>query len=213
MTATPAHILRGEQTRKRVLQIAVRVATVEGLESLTIGKVAQAAAITKAGLLGHYVTKEALQLATLKAGGQMFIEQVVEPAKDKAPGLLQLLKLLDGWVDAVTREKGGCFFASVAAEFDCRTGPVRDAIAQMIEQWFAGLAAVIVTARKLRQLRNDVDVDALILKLYGMELALNLRLQLLKDTKARALTRRAMRDTLREIATPTGRRLIEEYKS
>ncbi len=206
MTDVPAHILRGQETRRRIMRRAVDVATREGLEALTIGRVAKAMGLSKATILGHYASKETLQLATLAAGRERFIEDVVAPTVDLPPGIVRLERLLDGWIDQISEVAGGCFFASVAAEFDARPGPIRDETRKILRHWVKGLSAVIEEAKEHRHLRADVDSSQVAFELHGVELALNLRLQLFDEKAAISRARRAMHERIRSCATATGRR-------
>ncbi|MES2937883.1 MAG: TetR/AcrR family transcriptional regulator [Pseudomonadota bacterium] len=206
----PKHMARGHQRRQQVLELAVGVATAEGLEALTIGRVADISGFTKAGLLGHFNSKEELQLATLKAGRASFLQAVIEPAHADAPGMQRMARLLDRWVEHIVRVPGGCFFASVAAEFDGRGGPVRDSIAAMVKEWIGGLEFFLKEACDAGHLEQGTDVRAMAFRLHGYELSLNLRRQLFDDEGALQEARGAMHAELRNAATRAGRRLLEQ---
>jgi AcrR family transcriptional regulator len=210
VTELPAHLRRGRQTRARIMDHAVDVATREGLEALTIGRVAAATGLAKASLLGHYGSKEQLQLATLEAGRARFVEGVVAPVVGAPAGIIRLARLVDRWVAHVAESEGGCFLASVAAEFDGRPGPVRERAAEMVREWLAGLALVIDEARRAGHLDPEVDPDRLAFTLHGAELAMNLRLQLLGDAGAVGQARSAMHEAIRAAATPLGAQILSE---
>ncbi|WP_033441970.1 TetR/AcrR family transcriptional regulator [Saccharothrix sp. NRRL B-16314] len=128
---------RGEQTRRLILRRAAEIASVEGLEGLSIGRLATELEVSKSGVFAHFGSKEELQLATVRAAAAIFVAQVVEPALVLPPGLARLERLLDGWL-AYSENRtfpGGCFFYAVQAEFDARHGRVRDAIAGYGRQW------------------------------------------------------------------------------
>jgi AcrR family transcriptional regulator len=204
------HLLRGLQTRERVLSLTIQIARQEGLEALTIGRVAEASGLTKPGLLGHYASKEALQLATVDAGAAAFMAAVVEPAMQFPAGIVRLAHLLQLWVDHVDTDEGGCFFASVAAEFDSRRGPVKSGIAKMITAWMQGIEQSLAEAQERNQIKREVERSAVSFELHGYELSLNLRRQLLGDLQAGAHAKAAMRRALHEAATPAGRRLLND---
>lgn len=145
-------------------------------------------------------------MATLEAAGSTFAAAVVLPAEAHAPGLARLLALFDAWV-AFSCRGGGCFVASVAAEFDGRAGAVRDHVARMIRAWLATLSRELHVAVQQRKLRA-VDPDELAAELYGLALMSNLRRQLLDEAHAPALAQTTARARLYEIATPSGRRLL-----
>ncbi|MEU4801255.1 TetR/AcrR family transcriptional regulator [Actinosynnema sp. NPDC023587] len=127
---------RGEQTRRQILRRAAVIASVEGLEGLSIGRLATELEISKSGVFAHFGSKEELQLATVRAAARIFVDEVITPA-GAATGLARLERLLDGWLAYSERRTfpGGCFFYSVQAEFDARTGRVRDSIAEFDRGW------------------------------------------------------------------------------
>lgn len=208
MNAPPAHVLRGQQTREGLMAHAVDIATREGLEALTIGRVAEISGLAKATVLGHYGSKEQLQLATLEAGSQRFIAAVIVPTSAVPEGLQRLAALVDRWIDHISDTAGGCFFASVAAEFDGRPGPVRERVQRLVEMWLAVLTAEAARAKRMKQLAPSVDPAQLVFCLHGVELALNLRQQLLSDARAPQRGREAMQHLLRDAASAAGKRLL-----
>jgi AcrR family transcriptional regulator len=203
--SAPEESGRGAGTRARILRSALALAGVEGLEALTIGKLAGALSLSKAGLFGHFGSKEELQLATLEAAGMDFTQQVVLPAAQREAGLPRLLGLLEGWFEYADRQPGGCFFASTAAEFDGRRGPVHERVAHLIGQWWNLLTQLIEEAQRLGQLSPEPLPHELCLELYGIELAANLSRQLLGNADAmRVGLARARARLLRE-ASALGR--------
>jgi AcrR family transcriptional regulator len=130
---------RSEQpsTRDRILEHSVQIAAAEGLESLTIGRLASDLGMSKSGLFGHFGSKEELQLATIDAGSEIFGRTVIRPARDEAAGAARLARLVRNFVDYLEQStfEGGCFWGSVSAEFDNRPGPVRDMIQEKLTVW------------------------------------------------------------------------------
>ena len=212
MSELPPHLLRGQQTRDNVMMHAVHIATREGLEALTIGRVSESAGIAKASLLGHYGSKEQLQLATLDAGAQSFVESIVLPASQFPEGIVRLQGTVERWLVQISQADGGCLFASVAAEFDTRPGPVRTRIRELVGVWQATLAAQVVEAKRLKHMSAKIEPEQLVFALYGVELSLNLRVQLFEDRSALTRARHAMTTLLRDAATPLGKRLMTAKK-
>ena len=213
MSALPAHVLRGQQTRESLMVHAVSIATCEGLEALTIGRVAEVSGLAKATVLGHYGSKEQLQLATLEAGSQRFIAAVVLPASSAPDGLPRLKALIDHWLDHIADTAGGCLFASVAAEFDGRPGPVRERVQKLVQMWLAALSAEAARAKQLKQLTASADPEQLVFCLHGVELALNVGLQLLDDPRALERGRAAMYGLLHDAASTAGKRLLRPRRA
>ena len=125
----------GERSRNTILREAARLATVEGIDGLSIGRLAEAVGMSKSGLFAHFGSKQELQLATIETARALFNEQVVEPALAAPTGLERLLQLAENFLLYVEGNEGGCFYASVAAEMDTRPGPVRDAALQLAVEW------------------------------------------------------------------------------
>ena len=174
------------------------VASKEGLEGLTIGRLAGDLDMSKAGLIGHFGSKERLQLAALEAAIETFRREVWEPAEDREPGLVRLRALCAAWVTYVERPvfPGGCFFAAAATEFDDRGGPVREELTSEARRWRRVLEREIRTAMDAGDLAPDTDPAQLAMDLNGVILVLNNDLMLLRDRKAPARARRAIRRLL-----------------
>src|SRR3954468_12801071 len=105
----------GERSRKAILQEAARLATVEGINGLSIGRLAEAVGMSKSGLFAHFGSKEELQLATIGTANEVFAEQVVRPALRGESGIERLRLLCERFLGHVEDDvfTGGCFFASV----------------------------------------------------------------------------------------------------
>ena len=135
-------------TREAILNHAVDIASEEGLEGLTIGRLASEMEMSKSGLFGHFGSKQELQLATIEAASHRFAEEVIAPVGDQEAGAERLRALCDRYIGYMERQvfPGGCFWASVTAEFDSRPGPVRDAIGERVSAWVGALEAEAAAA-------------------------------------------------------------------
>lgn len=202
---------QGDRTRRAILESAVHIASAEGLEGLTIGRLATELSMSKSGLFAHFGSKEDLQVATVEAARAIFIHEVIKPAFDLPEGLPRLWKLCDIWLSYVEKGvfRGGCFFAAVSAEFDSRPGPVRDRIAEIMKEWLAALRNAIVDAQNAEHLDKDIDATQLAFEFNSLELGANWAYQLYGDPKAFARAREAIRERLSRHATATGARLLD----
>ena len=200
-------VVRGEETHARILQTAMDVASTEGLEGLTIGHLATALGVSKAGLFAHFGSKEALQLATVEAARGVYFAAIVEPALGASEGLPRLRRLCEAWLDYVEQEtfRGGCFFSSTSAEFDSRPGKVRDLIAQTMREWLDFLESAIADAVRLGHVKKDVDAAQLAFELNAMEMAGNWAKQLLLDPTAIKRARVGILSRLDAITLPAAR--------
>ena len=127
----------GEQSRAKILAAAVRLASVDGIDRLSLARLAAATGMSKSGVFGLFGSKQRLQLATIDAARAIFIAEVIEPALESRRGREQLLALCEGFLDYIARRRWpeGCFFASVAAEVGAGDGPLRDRVAAGQKEW------------------------------------------------------------------------------
>jgi AcrR family transcriptional regulator len=154
---------RGDASRRVVLASAADLASVEGLDGLSIGRLATAARVSKSGVATLFGTKERLQLATVEAAGQRFREVVLEPARVEPRGIRRIVALLDAWI-AYSRDRvfpGGCFFAAAAADLDAKPGPVHDAVARAFESWNDYVSFTLGYAVELGELAPGTDTAQL----------------------------------------------------
>ena len=210
--AAEARKARGGRTRQAILEVAVDVASAEGLEGLTIGRLASELSMSKSGLFAHFGSKEELQLATVEAARDIFIREVIRPCFEAGKGLPRLWKLCDVWLAYVRGEvfRGGCFFAAAAAEFDGRPGPVRDRVAEIMKEWLATLRGSINEAREAGQLSADADPSQLAFELNALEMGANWAYQLYGDRQAFSRARDAILERLRRHSTASGSRLLPQ---
>ncbi|MGV9339162.1 TetR/AcrR family transcriptional regulator [Streptomyces sp. NPDC003688] len=184
------------RTRQRIVQRGIALASVDGLEGLTIGRLAADLSMSKAGVLGHFGTKEALQLATLEGAAAEFSRLVWNPAAAEPPGLSRLRAICEAWITYLETARdifpGGCFFTTASVEFDARSGPVRDTVARLSLVWRRRLTTEIRTAVTSGDLPPDTDPDQLVYELIGLYLALNQEIQLFANPSAGTRTRRAL---------------------
>ncbi len=156
---TDKRLLRGARTRELVLRHAVDLASLEGLENISFGRLAAEAGVSKAGVQTLFKSKEALQVAAVEHARRMFIDAVIRPARSAPPGAARLRALLDRWVEYATAPlfAGGCFRAANLAGFDSRPGPVRDALFRDQQEWTETLAGELRQAVAAGEI---ADLDA-----------------------------------------------------
>lgn len=196
---------KGIRTRESILRVAVDLASVEGLEGLTIGRLADELKMSKSGLFAHFGSKEELQLATIEMARQIFVEHIIRPALAEPEGMSRLLKLCQGWLAHVEGKvfKGGCFFTAASLEFDSRSGPVRDAIADAMKAWLGTLGRAVEAAKKARHLKASIDPEQFAFEIYSLAMGANWALQLLDDRNAMKKARENIQQRIRSAATPS----------
>jgi|SRR5580693_4269676 AcrR family transcriptional regulator len=174
---------RGMRSRAAVLERSVQMASREGLEGLTIGKLAAELEVHKSSVFALFGSKEELQLATLAAARGILIERVIVPALSSEEGLLRLRAMGEAWWNYLASDVfvGGCFLCAASTEMDGRPGPVRDAVAEVMREWIAVLEANIEAAIAAGDMRADVDCAAMAFRLNALGMAANWQRQLLED--------------------------------
>jgi AcrR family transcriptional regulator len=210
--ATPATAdgrkVRGDRTRRAILTAAVNVASVEGLEGLTIGRLAGELELSKSGLFAHFGSKEELQIATVRAAAAIFVQRVVHGAEERfEPGIARLSAVLDAWLEYMERGifAGGCFFAAATIEMDGRPGPVRDAVADQMTGWTQLLTDYALEAIRRGELLADTDPEQLAFELDALGTAVNAGWQLHEDAVVFERGHRAIHRRLEVEATEAGR--------
>jgi AcrR family transcriptional regulator len=186
---------RGKRTRESILEVAVDLASVEGLDGLTIGRLAGALGMSKSGLFAHFGSKEELQLATIEAATEIFVREVIAPAREAERGLPRLVALMDRKLDYLRRGvfAGGCFFETVRNEYDSRQrGPVRDAIAADFRTWRELVANRVRSAQAAGHIDPEADPEQIAFELDALGGAANVRFQLDRDEEAFERARRAI---------------------
>lgn len=211
MTSAPTQSTRitvGERTRQSILETAVNLASLQGLEGLTIGMLAEELQMSKSGLFAHFGSKEELQLATVDAASQRFIREVWVPAMKAERGLRRLRALCDSWLSYAEGRvfPGGCFFASASAEFDGRPGPVRDRIATLMKEWLDALSGAIERAQATGEVDQRIDAAQVAFELHALMSGANWSFQLLRDEKAFDRARVAITQRIDAIAVKPKRK-------
>jgi len=188
----------GARTRAAILEAAVRLSTVDGLEGLTIGNLAKDLGMSKGGVYAHFTSKQDLQLATVEAAGVIFHSEIIEPALEADAGVSQLLAFCDAFFDHLQRRTfpGGCFFAGAALEMGTHRGPVQQKVAEFYTSFVDLIRAFAQTAVRLHQLPGDENPAALALELNGTLLAADTRFVMYDDPSVLELGRQVVRRRL-----------------
>jgi AcrR family transcriptional regulator len=192
------------RTRESILRAAVDLASVEGLEGLTIGRLAQELKMSKSGLFAHFGSKQDLQLATVGTAREIFVEHVIRPALERSRGLPRLWALCENWLQYVEGRvfQGGCFFTAASFEFDSRSGPVRDAIAAAMKDWLKILGRAVEEAKLEKHLKATIDSQQFAFEIYSLAIGAHWGFQLLDDKKALRKVRLTILDRIRAEAAP-----------
>jgi len=188
----------GERTREAIVRGAVSLATLDGLDGLTIGNLAGALGLSKSGVYAHFGSKQELQLATVAEAERIFQSEVIAPAQSATPGLEQIITVCDAFFDHLVRRTfpGGCFLAGAVLEMGSRPGPVKDEVAAFQARFSGLIHEFVVTALDRHEISADEDPLALTFELNGIILAANAHFVLYGDASALEMARGIVRRRL-----------------
>ncbi|WP_433186983.1 TetR/AcrR family transcriptional regulator [Actinoallomurus sp. CA-150999] len=176
---TDQRLLRGARARRAIARHAVDVASLEGLNGLSIGRLATDLGLSKSGIQTLFRTKENLQLAAVESAHERFTDAVIRPAQDAPPGVARLRALMDRWIVYAETPlfAGGCFWAANLADFDSRPGRVRDALFRHHRDWLGLIAHELRHAADAGEI-PDLDVDLAAFQIDAVLIAANTALRL-----------------------------------
>lgn len=190
---------KAEATRSAILEHAVEIASSEGLEGLTIGRLAAEMKMSKSGLFAHFGSKQDLQLATVEAASMRFVAAVIAPAQSEPEGTARLRAYCERYMQTLRDGLfgGGCFWAAASAEFDDKPGPVREAVQGAVRAWLGEL-------RQQAQIAGVRDPDGLAFEIYALGLGANACARLLEDRDAISRANEAVQRRLMDSQAGTG---------
>lgn len=184
---------KGEETKERIIERALQLATRDGLEGLTISRLAAELDLSKSGLFAHFGSKEELQLQVLQAAARHFEESVVRPALKAPRGESRVRALFERWLGWGNDPAwpGGCIFIASAVELDDRPGPLRDYLATAQGAFLATLAKVSAQAAEVGDFRPDLDPEQFAFDVHAIVLGYHHVKRLLRDARAEERARTA----------------------
>ncbi|MCR9140627.1 MAG: TetR/AcrR family transcriptional regulator [bacterium] len=200
-TMIPGKTTRGQHTRMSILSKAMQLASKEGLEGLSIGRLSTGLNMSKSGLLAHFGSKEDLQLATVDLACDRYNDQIVQPALKSTKGITRLMSLCGFWLKYHEQDTlpGGCFFLAVSSEFDSRAGRVRKRIKFTMSRWLRLLKRELYHAQKAGEIQRDTDTEQIAFELNAIGHGANWAYQLYEDRGVFQKARHAIERTLQAI--------------
>jgi AcrR family transcriptional regulator len=199
---------KGEATRARVLDDAIRLASVEGIAGLTIGRLAERAGMSKAGLFAHFKSKEEVEVAVLEEAVTRFTDDVFMPALSHPRGEPRLRALIDrwfAWSNDDDRMPGGCLIFQASVELDDQPGRARDVVEEAMSRLLAMLERAAELAIETGHFRRETDAKLVAVRVFGTMLATHQMTRMLRDPEAEQLMWRAV-DALFAELRPVRRR-------
>jgi AcrR family transcriptional regulator len=199
---------KGRQTKQLIIDAALGLAEQMGLESLSIGALAEVTRMSKSGVFAHFGSREELQISVIREYHQRFSNEVFFPALNAPRGLPRVRALFANWMQRVAIEiQSGCIFISGAVEFDDRPGPVRDALASSVQTWLAAMHRAVVQAKQEGHLVPDADEAQMAFEIHGLILALHYEARFLKNPGAIARAHTGFENILLRYGQPQISRL------
>jgi len=196
------------ESRAAILEVAVDVASIIGLEGLTIGRLAEDLKMSKSGLIGRFGDKEALQRATFAAAIERFTISVWQPCARADPGMPRLEALVDRWIGHLAGNTfpGGCFVTTASVEYDARPGALHDDVAAAVRRWLDVLASDARRALEAGDLPAGRSPDDVAFELHALASGGSVAARLLGDPAHLQRTRAAMRRAigLTNLGRPAG---------
>ena len=191
---------KSDTSRAAILEQSVDLASVVGLEGLTIGALASHAGFSKSGLFAHFGSKETLQLETLRAAAERFTNAVIKPALHTPRGIMRVQELFDRWLAWAARDgaPGGCLFVTASIELDDQDGRVRDYLVEQQGAWQDLIARTVDYAVGTGDFRQDLDSRQFAHELQSLFLGFNYAQRLMHDGAAEARTRAAFARLLQD---------------
>ncbi|MCP4371051.1 MAG: TetR/AcrR family transcriptional regulator [Deltaproteobacteria bacterium] len=174
---------KGEDTKQIILKAGLGMASQVGLESVTIGNLANATNMSKSGLFAHFQSKEKLQIEILNYAAQLFAEEVVRPSLRTEAGIPRIRALVDNWVSWASKQKGSCIFVSASTEFSDRHGKVRECLLRQQEEWISTLSRIARSAIKAGDFMEGIDCEQFAFDLFSLLLGFHYYHKLLQDSE------------------------------
>ena len=184
---------KSSASRAAILDQSVDLASVVGLDGLSIGALATHAGFSKSGLFAHFGSKETLQLETLKTAAERFTAAVIRPALHEPRGIPRVQALFDRWLAWAARDgaPGGCLFVTASIELDDKDGRVREYLVEQQGAWQDLIARTAGFAVEAGHFRADLDCRQFAHELQSLFLGFNYAQRLMHDGAADARTRAA----------------------
>lgn len=195
-------------TKAIILAKALKIASRDGIEGLTIGELAKAVGMSKSGLFAHFGGKDQLQLAVLRRAVDQFVDIVMRPAFQAPRGEPRLKALCRNWLEHLndqSRLPGGSILIAASIELDDRPGPLRDFVQKAQKDLIRNIEKAARIAVAEGHFRKDLDIEQFAWSMYSFVLGYHHFKRMLEDPKAELHLKRTFNGLL-ELSQAPGRR-------
>ena len=193
---------QGERTRQTILAGAMKIAAREGLAAVTIGRLAKELRMSKSGLISHFGSKHALELATLETARRVFADAVTRPAQAKRGGIERVWSVCDFWLQHIEQRlfAGPYFFTGTFLEHVDQRGPIAEAVTAIAQEWFNALRKAVEEAQEKGEINPKAGPKQVTWELNGLLIGAQWA-YLLKHGDCWREARPALLEKLRKLAT------------
>jgi AcrR family transcriptional regulator len=202
----------GEESRRRVVEMGVRMASAQGLSAISLSTLAAASSLSKSGLFAHFRSKESLLVAIIDEAERCFDDIVVRPAQQQEPGAARLDALVRRFIDymAGSDNDGRCFLAAVEHEFEGKPGPVKERIHAFVHHWYEAVTKALDEARQRGQIEHSYDAKRFCFAVMGFGLSAHWHGELYADPElGRRLGYEQADALMRQVGLAPGRAEIQ----
>ncbi|TGL65371.1 TetR/AcrR family transcriptional regulator [Leptospira jelokensis] len=195
---------KGENTKSMILDRAVQIASVQGLEGLTIGSLADELGMSKSGLFAKFSSKENLQIDVLRKGSEFFRRFVLYPTLKTKPGITRIRNAFTNWLEWSEKSSlpGGCLFLASSSEFDDKPGIVRDHLRKIQLSWHSSLKQFVEEAKQMGELDSKTNVEQMVQEIWGLVLSYHFYNRLLEDKSSEKRTKQCFNDLIKRNSNP-----------
>lgn len=195
---------RGARTRQQIVEEAARLFNTHGFAGTSVNEVLDATGIAKGALYNHFPSKEALALEAFDHAVAPIRALVERTLGGGEPPEVRILAMLEA-VRQVARHRdlpGGCPLTNTAAEADDAFPELRAKAIALVQDWRAGLAAVLAAVAGSGRYLLPAPPHELAGVMISMLQGAGLIAQLLGDTKAVDDAVDFLRDRLADCRVP-----------
>jgi AcrR family transcriptional regulator len=194
------------RTKALILDVALKIASRDGIEGLTIGELAKAVGMSKSGLFAHFGGKDQLQLSVLELAVERFVDIVMRPAFGSPRGEPRIQALFKSWLEHLNDREalpGGSVLIAASVELDDRPGVLRDFVQNAQRNLIANIEKAAKMAVNEGHFRKDLDVELFAWSMYSFVLGYHHFKRMLEDPKAEQHLKRSFRSLMEISRNPT----------
>lgn len=194
---------KGYKTKEAILNTALELTSLFGLESLSIGKLADTVGMSKSGLFSHFKSKEKLQIMVLDYAADNFVTKVIKPALTQKRGLPRLKSMMQNWLTwSDSNFDGGCPFLSAIVEFDDRPGKIKAHVKKLQSTMISSFERAIEQAKEENQIKNEQSSKELAYRVYANMLAFHVYNRLLNEDESKIFFENNLNGIFQQKETP-----------